>query len=132
MLHTGGAIDKPINPKLTTEQRDVLFNKATEPPFSGKFLNVQSDGAYTCTNCGAKLFSSTNKYDSNCGWPSFDQSLDNAVAYNQDTTHGMVRTEITCAHCGGHLGHVFNDGPAHTTGKRYCVNSLSLDFTPKN
>ena len=122
---------KQQNPNLTNEQRAVLFNKATEPPFSGQFLHHDSNGTYACANCGAQLFSASNKYDSRCGWPSFDRSLKGAVAYGQDTTHGMVRTEITCANCGGHLGHVFDDGPQQTTGKRYCVNSLSLDFAPK-
>lgn len=122
---------KQHSPNLTDEQRAVIFNKATEAPFSGKFLHQNSEGIYTCANCGTVLFSSDNKYDSHCGWPSFDESLTDAVTYSHDTTHGMVRTEITCANCGGHLGHVFDDGPQQTTGKRYCVNSLSLDFAPK-
>lgn len=117
------------NPNLTKAQRSVLFNKATEAPFSGTFLNVKQNGTYTCANCGATLFHSKNKYDSGCGWPSFDESLTGAIVYHNDTSHNMVRTEATCAQCGGHLGHVFNDGPKQTTGKRYCINSLSLDFT---
>lgn len=120
------------NPNLTDEQRDVLFNKATEAPFSGKYLNEKADGTYVCANCGAKLFSSTTKFDSNCGWPSFDNTLVEAVNYIQDLSHGMTRTEVTCARCGGHLGHVFDDGPKQTTGKRFCINSLSLNFTPSD
>ena len=118
------------NPNLTPEQRDVLFNKATEAPFTGKFLNVHQNGTYMCANCGATLFTSTHKYSSDCGWPSFDDSADGAINYTVDESHGMVRTEVTCATCGGHLGHLFNDGPRETTGKRYCINSLALDFTP--
>ena len=116
------------NEKLTKEQQEVLFNKATEAPFTGALLHTTDKGEYTCANCGAVLFDSKNKYDSGCGWPSFDQAIDGSVQYTEDTSHGMIRTEITCANCGGHLGHVFPDGPSETTGQRYCVNSLSLDF----
>lgn len=119
------------NPKLTDEQRAVLFDKATEAPFSGVFLATTDDGTYTCANCGAKLFDSATKFDAHCGWPSFDQALSGAVDYHEDTSHGMVRTEVTCANCGGHLGHVFDDGPRDTTGKRYCINSLSLGFNSR-
>ncbi|HWT39903.1 MAG TPA: peptide-methionine (R)-S-oxide reductase MsrB [Dongiaceae bacterium] len=119
------------NPTLTKEQQAVLFDKATEAPFSGTFLYNKDDGVYVCANCGAALFRSDTKYDSHCGWPSFDQAIPGAVKESTDTSHGMVRTEITCATCGGHLGHVFDDGPIETTGQRYCINSLSLDFTPK-
>lgn len=118
------------NPNLTPEQQAVLFNKATEAPFTGKFLNVHTDGTYVCANCGAKLFNSANKFDSDCGWPSFDESVAGAINYTLDESHGMIRTEVTCANCGGHLGHIFDDGPRETTGKRYCINSLALDFTP--
>lgn len=116
------------NPNLTDEQKAVLFDKATEAPFTGKLLHVSDAGEYTCANCGAILFSSNAKYDSDCGWPSFDEAIEGTVTYTTDDTHGMSRTEITCTNCGGHLGHVFDDGPKATTGKRYCVNSLSLDF----
>jgi peptide-methionine (R)-S-oxide reductase len=116
------------NPNLTEEQKAVLFDKATEAPFTGKLLHVTEKGDYTCANCGTVLFSSNAKYDSDCGWPSFDEANEGTVTYTTDDTHGMSRTEITCTHCGGHLGHVFDDGPKETTGKRYCVNSLSLDF----
>ena len=116
------------NPSLTNEQRAVLFDKATEAPFSGELLYNIEQGAYLCANCGAKLFTSDRKYDSHCGWPSFDQAIDGAVSTKEDRSHDMVRTEITCTHCSGHLGHVFDDGPIETTGQRYCVNSLSLQF----
>ena len=119
------------NPQLSKEQRAVLFDKGTEAPFSGALLYNHDDGDYTCANCGAVLFASDNKYESGCGWPSFDQAIEGTVTFTEDTTHGMKRTEITCTNCGGHLGHVFDDGPKETTGLRYCVNSLSLQFTPK-
>jgi peptide-methionine (R)-S-oxide reductase len=119
------------NPNLTPEQKAVLFDKATEAPFSGALVYTFDTGDYTCANCGSKLFASDAKFDSNCGWPSFDQAIEGSITTETDTTLGMVRTEITCANCGGHLGHVFDDGPKETTGLRYCVNSLSLDFIPK-
>ena len=117
-----------VNPSLTDEQKAVLFDKATETPFSGTFLYNKDDGVYVCANCDEPLFTSNRKYDSACGWPSFDNAIDGAVIETADTTHGMVRTEITCANCGGHLGHAFEDGPIETTGLRYCINSLSLGF----
>lgn len=119
------------NPNLTPEQKAVLFDKATEAPFSGALVYTFDTGDYRCANCGSTLFTSDTKFDSDCGWPSFDQAVEGAITTETDTTHGMVRTEITCANCGGHLGHVFDDGPKDTTGLRYCVNSLSLDFIPK-
>lgn len=119
------------NPNLTPEQQAVLFDKATEAPFSGSLLHVTDDGAFVCANCGTQLFDSAAKYDSGCGWPSFDRALPGAVDYHDDDSHGMVRTEVTCANCGGHLGHVFPDGPTETTGERYCINSLSLAFNKK-
>lgn len=122
---------KQYNPQLSDDQKAVLFDKATEAPFTGAFLYNKDQGVYTCANCGAALFTSDRKYDSFCGWPSFDQAIEGAVDEHVDTTHGMTRTEITCSHCGGHLGHVFEDGPIETTGMRYCINSLSLDFDQK-
>lgn len=122
---------KQHNPQLSNDQKAVLFDKATEAPFTGAFLYNKEQGVYTCANCGAALFASDRKYDSFCGWPSFDQAIEGAVDEHKDTTHGMTRTEITCANCGGHLGHVFEDGPIETTGMRYCINSLSLDFDQK-
>lgn len=119
---------KKVNQKLTSDQEAVLFDKATEAPFTGAFLYNKEDGIYVCANCGSALFTSDRKYDSHCGWPSFDHAIDGAVNEHIDTSHGMTRTEITCSNCGGHLGHVFDDGPIETTGLRYCINSLSLGF----
>ncbi len=119
------------NPQLSKEQEEVLFDKATEIPFSGALLFNHDEGDYNCANCGKALFRSDNKFDSGSGWPSFDDAIEGAITLTPDTTHGMIRTEITCSNCGGHLGHLFNDGPQDTTGMRYCVNSLSLDFKKK-
>jgi peptide-methionine (R)-S-oxide reductase len=114
--------------ELTPDQYYVLRQKGTEPPFSGQFNLHKEKGVYVCAGCGEELFSSDSKFDSGCGWPSFYESLDKTkVREVRDTSHGMIRTEILCAKCGGHLGHVFPDGP-QPTGLRYCVNSLSLDF----
>ncbi len=99
----------------------------TEPPFSGKYLYEKKSGTYNCVICGNHLFASTAKFDSGTGWPSFDEALPDAVKYDTDTTYGMKRTEISCAQCGSHLGHVFDDGPTKT-GKRYCLNSVCLDL----
>lgn len=121
---------KQINPKLTDEQKDVLFNKATESPFTGALLHNEEDGDYTCANCGQVLFGAETKFDSGSGWPSFYDVKDTkAVKLTEDTSHGMQRIEISCAMCGGHLGHVFNDAYDQPTGMRFCINSLSLDFT---
>jgi peptide-methionine (R)-S-oxide reductase len=119
------------NPNLSKGQQEVLFNKATETPFTGALLNEHNDGKYLCANCNQPLFHSSNKYESGSGWPSFDDAVEDAITFETDTEFGMVRTEINCANCGGHLGHMFEDGPADTTGLRYCVNSLSLDFKNK-
>ena len=116
------------NPDLSDEQKAVLFAKATEAPFSGEYVTLFDDGSYACANCGTKLFASGAKFYSDCGWPSFDQAVPGAVRYIDDDSHGMVRTEVVCSKCGGHLGHVFDDGPQDTTGKRYCINSLALEF----
>lgn len=113
--------------KLTPEQYKVLREKGTEAPFSGKLLHEDRDGMFKCAACGNPLFGSSAKFDSGTGWPSFDQALPGAVKEITDTSHGMVRTEVVCAQCGSHLGHVFDDGPT-TTGQRYCLNSVCLDF----
>lgn len=105
----------------------ILREKGTERPFTGSYNLTFEDGTYACMGCQNKLFESSSKFDSGCGWPSFDQSIAGSVTYIKDTTLGMVRTEIVCSNCGGHLGHVFDDGPTKT-GQRYCVNSLSLDL----
>ena len=114
---------------LSPQQYDVLRNKGTERPGTGKYNNHYVKGYYTCAGCGTELFSSEQKFDSHCGWPSFDGELGggNRVKKVADYSHGMIRTEIVCAKCGGHLGHLFDDGPT-ATGQRYCVNSLSLGF----
>ena len=117
--------------KLTKEQYKVLREKGTEPAFTGKYWNQHEKGIYKCAGCGAPLFSSDTKFESGSGWPSFYEPIDEAkVQEEKDTSHGMVRTEVLCKNCGGHLGHVFNDGPK-PTGCRYCINSISLDFEKK-
>ncbi|MFP5299102.1 MAG: peptide-methionine (R)-S-oxide reductase MsrB, partial [Actinomycetota bacterium] len=114
--------------ELSPEQYAVLREKATEPPFTGKYVYVKDDGVYRCAACGADLFSSETKYDSGSGWPSFTDPANPAnVELKPDHSHGMVRTEVRCAKCDGHLGHVFPDGPG-VNGLRYCMNSASLDF----
>ena len=117
--------------KLTPEQYDVLRKKGTEAAYRGKFYKNFESGMYECVACGNPLFSSDTKFDSDCGWPSFDKELKSEnIELVEDTSHGMVRTEVLCKNCGGHLGHLFDDGPTKT-GLRYCINSLSLNFKPK-
>ena len=114
--------------RLTDEEYQVCRLRGTEPPFTGKLLHNHKTGVYSCTCCEAPLFVSENKYDSGCGWPSFDAPInDKAIRYLEDLSHGMKRIEIRCATCDSHLGHVFPDGPK-TTGERFCVNSVSLIF----
>ncbi|MDV6251607.1 peptide-methionine (R)-S-oxide reductase MsrB [Vibrio sp. EA2] len=131
MEQSGGKVtksDEYWRERLSDEEFRVCREQGTEPPFSGKLLHNKETGIYSCTCCNAPLFVSDNKYDSGCGWPSFDAPInDHAVRYLDDLSHGMVRTEIRCATCDSHLGHVFEDGP-QTTGERYCVNSVSLIF----
>jgi len=114
--------------KLTKDQFNVLRQKGTEMPFTGKYWNNKEKGIYLCAGCGNPLFNSDTKFKSGTGWPSFYAPIDKQkVNENQDFSHGMVRTEVLCSKCGGHLGHVFDDGP-RPTGLRYCINSISLDF----
>jgi peptide-methionine (R)-S-oxide reductase len=115
--------------KLTPEQYSILRQAQTEAPFSGAFLYNEAKGIYVCAACGHKLFKSEQKFDALCGWPSFYDVIDKkAVSLKEDLSHGLRRVEVTCANCGSHLGHVFNDAPEQPTGMRFCINSLSLDF----
>ena len=115
---------------LTPEQYAILREKGTEPPFSGEYVHEKADGTYACFACGNPLFDSSAKFYSGTGWPSFDQALPGAIETHNDSSMGMTRTEITCARCGSHLGHLFDDGPT-ASGKRYCINSICLDLEEK-
>lgn len=117
--------EEELKKKLTREEYKVLREKGTEAPFTGKLLHDHRVGMYKCKVCNQNLFSSDSKFDSNTGWPSFDEAIPGSVVEKVDNDHGMVRTEIVCSKCGSHLGHVFPDGPTKT-GKRYCLNSVCL------
>ena len=113
--------------ELSNEEFRVLRKKGTELPFTGKYNNHFDKGIYRCRACDTPLYDSESKFESGCGWPSYNKALSGALEFIKDNSHGMIRTEIVCAKCGGHQGHVFNDGPS-STGERYCVNSVSIRF----
>ncbi len=113
---------------LSPQQYYVLREKGTDAPSEAGYTSFFEKGTYVCAACGTQLFKSNSKFESHCGWPSFDDAIEETVKYITDKSHGMIRTEIICATCGGHLGHVFDDGPQETTGKRYCVNTTSIKF----
>ena len=116
---------------LSSEAYQVLREKGTEAPFTGKYVGEHASGMYQCAACGNQLFASDAKFDSGTGWPSFDTALPGAIEFHEDASHGMSRKEVTCARCGSHLGHMFDDGPTET-GKRYCINSVCLDLQKNN
>ena len=116
--------------KLTPLQYDVLRRKGTERPFTGRYYRFDEDGTYSCAACGNPIFMSQDKFDSGCGWPSFDKAIPGHVKFTPDFSHGMERIEVTCARCGSHLGHVYEDGPTET-GDRFCINSAAMNFTPE-
>jgi peptide-methionine (R)-S-oxide reductase len=123
--------DEEWRQQLTPEQYAVLRQGGTERAFTGKYVDCHDDGTFRCAGCGAELFLSQSKYDSGCGWPSFTEPAANdKVRLLEDRSHGMIRTEVRCAACDGHLGHVFEDGPRDRGGLRYCINSLSIDLDP--
>ncbi len=115
--------------ELSSEEYRILREAGTERPFSGKYNDHHAQGTYVCKGCGEPLYEASAKFDSGCGWPSYDKSIAGAIEYRRDSSLGMLRVEILCANCGGHQGHVFEDGPTET-GQRYCVNSASIDFKP--
>lgn len=132
MKKAGEVKDEEWKRKLSEEEYRVLREKGTERPFTGKYWKHKEKGNYKCAGCGVDLFSSDTKFDSGCGWPSFYAALDkDKIEEKLDLSHGMRRIEVLCKNCGGHLGHVFDDGPRDKTGLRYCINSVSLNFVKR-
>ena len=128
-METVQKTDAQWREELTPEQYQVLRKAGTERAFTGKYWNNHDDGIYRCAGCGAELFGSDTKFESGSGWPSFTEpKVAEAVTLKRDISHGMIRTEVECARCGGHLGHVFDDGPRDRGGLRYCMNSCAMDF----
>lgn len=133
MAHETHRTDADWRERLSPEQYHILREKGTERAFTGQFDKHYDAGEYFCAGCGTRLFASDAKYNSGCGWPAFTRPADSeVVAEHRDMSHGMVRTEVTCAACDGHLGHVFPDGPSDQGGLRYCINSAALDFVPED
>jgi peptide-methionine (R)-S-oxide reductase len=130
-METVEKTDAQWREELTPEQYQVLRKAGTERAFTGKYWNNHDDGIYRCAGCGAELFGSDTKFESGSGWPSFTEpKVAEAVTLKRDSSHGMIRTEVECARCGGHLGHVFDDGPRDAGGQRYCMNSCAMEFQP--
>ena len=117
--------------ELTSQEYAVLREAATERPYSSDLLDIKKPGTFVCAACGNELYENEHKFESGTGWPSFDRAIDGGVAYGSDSKLGYQRDEVHCAKCGGHLGHVFNDGPRETTGKRHCINGVAMDFELK-
>lgn len=129
--HKTDLSDREWRERLTPEQYDVMRRQGTEPPFTGKYVHAKEDGSYHCAGCGALLFNSDTKFESGTGWPSFyEPAVAENVELREDRSHWMSRTEVVCRRCGGHLGHVFDDGP-RPTGLRYCINSCALELEPE-
>ncbi len=117
--------------ELTSQEFEILRKAGTERPFSSPLNDIKKPGTFVCAACGNELYETEHKFMSGTGWPSFDRAIEGGVAYGSDTKLGYQRDEVHCARCGGHLGHVFNDGPQETTGKRHCINGVAMDFVPK-